>query len=134
MLTNKPPRLLIKILKKIKATYWSRGIPEKLPSGHQTSFGRAMDVYMKSRLHIDVHWTSNRRLIPTGLDSGCMIWTLLLWTPGSIGSGHWDSGRLDAWLLDAWTLGLWATGHLDTGHLDFGRLKFRRWDSVRLDA
>ena len=88
----------------------------------------------KSTLHIDVHWTSNRRLIPTGLDSGRMIWTLLLWTSGSIGFRHWDSGRLDAWLLDAWTLGLWATGHLDTGHLDFGRLKSRRWDSVRLDA
>ena len=39
----------------------------KLPSGHQTCFGRPMDVYMKSRLHTDVHWTSKVRLIPTAL-------------------------------------------------------------------
>ena len=27
-----------------------------------------MDVYMKSGLHIDVHWTSKGRLMPTGLE------------------------------------------------------------------
>ena len=37
-----------------------------LPSGHQTSFVRPMDVYMKLRLHIDDHWTSKRRVIPLG--------------------------------------------------------------------
>ena len=37
-----------------------------LPSGHQTSFGRSMDVYMKSGLHIDVYWTSKGRLMPIG--------------------------------------------------------------------
>ena len=36
------------------------------PSGHETSFGRPMDVYMKSGLYIDVHWTSKGRLIPNG--------------------------------------------------------------------
>ena len=36
------------------------------PSGHQTSFGRPMDVYMKPILHIDVHWTSKGRQMPTG--------------------------------------------------------------------
>ena len=42
-------------------------ITTPVPSGHQTSFGRPVDVNMKSRLHIDVHWTSKRRLMPTGL-------------------------------------------------------------------
>ena len=36
------------------------------PSGHQTSFGRPTDVYMKSGLRIDVHWTSKRRLMHNG--------------------------------------------------------------------
>ena len=36
------------------------------PSGHETSSGRPMDVYMKSGLDIDVHWTSKGRLIPNG--------------------------------------------------------------------
>ena len=37
-----------------------------VPSGHRTSFGRSMDVYMKSGLHINVHGMSKGRLIPTG--------------------------------------------------------------------
>ena len=40
------------------------------PSGHQTSFGRPVDVCMKSGLHIDFHWTSKGRLIPTGGGGG----------------------------------------------------------------
>ena len=32
---------------------------------HQTSPGRPMDVHMKSGLHIDAHWTSEGRLMPT---------------------------------------------------------------------
>ena len=37
-----------------------------LPSGHQTSFGLPMDVYMKSELHVDVvHWTSKGHLMLT---------------------------------------------------------------------
>ena len=38
----------------------------QLPSGRQTSFGRAMEVYMKPGLHIAIHWTSKGRLMPTG--------------------------------------------------------------------
>ena len=37
-----------------------------LPSEHQMSLGRLMNVYMKSGLHIDVHWTSKGRLCPLG--------------------------------------------------------------------
>ena len=37
------------------------------PSWHQESSGRSMDVYMKSGLHIDVHWTSKGLLMPTGI-------------------------------------------------------------------
>ena len=37
-----------------------------VPSGHRTSFGRSMDVYMKSGLHIDVHGMSKGRLMSTG--------------------------------------------------------------------
>ena len=37
------------------------------PSVHQTSFGRPRDVYINSGLHIDVHWTSKGRLMPTGI-------------------------------------------------------------------
>ena len=40
--------------------------PHSHPNGHQTSFGRPMDVYMKSELHIDVHWMFKGRLLPTG--------------------------------------------------------------------
>ena len=36
------------------------------PPGHQTSFGHPMDVYMKFRLHIEIHWTTNGRLMSTG--------------------------------------------------------------------
>ena len=36
-------------------------------SGHQTSFGRLMDVFMKSGHHIDVYWTSKGRLMPAGI-------------------------------------------------------------------
>ena len=35
-------------------------------TGHQTSIGPPVDVYIKSGLHIDVHLTSKGRLIPTG--------------------------------------------------------------------
>ena len=37
-----------------------------IPGGHQTFFWRPIDVYMKSGLHIDVHWTSKGHLMPTG--------------------------------------------------------------------
>ena len=40
----------------------------------QTSFRRPMDVYMKSGLHIDVHWASKGLLIPTG--SSYVVWCL----------------------------------------------------------
>ena len=40
--------------------------PHSHPNGHQTSFGRPMDIYMKSKLHIDVHWMFKGRLLPTG--------------------------------------------------------------------
>ena len=43
--------------------------------------------------------------IPEKLDSGHMVWTLTLWTPGRT-----DSGHLDAWTLDDWTLKDWALG------------------------
>ena len=32
-----------------------------------------MDVYMKSRLHTDVHCTSKGRLMPTGMDLRCGV-------------------------------------------------------------
>ena len=37
------------------------------PSWHQESSGRSIDVYMKSGLYIDVHWTSKGLLVPTGI-------------------------------------------------------------------
>ena len=35
------------------------------PTGHHTAFRRPMDLCMKSGFHVDVHWTSDRRLMPT---------------------------------------------------------------------
>ena len=51
--------------------HWTFHCTELFSCGHQTSFGRLTDVYMKSRLHIDVHWTSKGCLMPTGSNS---IW------------------------------------------------------------
>ena len=42
------------------------------PSGHRSSFGRPMEVYMKSGLHTDVHWKSRGRLMPTGTKPNCI--------------------------------------------------------------
>ena len=42
------------------------------PSGHRSSFGRPVEVYMKSELHIDVHWKSRGRLKPTGAKPNCI--------------------------------------------------------------
>ena len=58
---------------------------QKKPSGYRTSFGRPMDVYMKSGLHIDVHWTSKGRLMPIG-KKGRKNWigTIILATQNSI--------------------------------------------------
>ena len=58
--------------------------------------------------------------IPENLDSGRMVWTLGLWTPGRLDFRYLVSGCLNTWTLDDWTLGLWqleawtlATGSLD---------------------
>ena len=37
------------------------------PSGHQTSFGRLMDVFMKSGGRLMFYWTSKGRLMPAGI-------------------------------------------------------------------
>lgn len=62
------------------------------------------------------------------LDSGRMVWTFGLWTPGGSDSGCLDSEWLYAWILDAWTmdnvtLGLWTLG---LGPLTFSR-NFNLW-------
>ena len=68
----------IVILAKIPITFY-RGLPSDLmyfevkrgnnPVGIRRPLDvqwTSIDVYMKSRLHIDVHWTSKERLMPTG--------------------------------------------------------------------
>ena len=62
------------------------------------------------------------------LGSGRMVWTLGLWKPRRLESGHLDSGRLGAWNLGDWTLGFWRLGLWTPGHLDSG------WMTWILDA
>ena len=57
--------------------------------GHQTPFGSPTNVCMKSGLHIDVHWTSKGRLMPTGmLDATFGVW---LWPHGYFNFFSWIS-------------------------------------------
>ena len=49
--------------------------------------------------------------IPEKLDSGRMVCTLGLWTPGRLDSRRLNSRRLDVKTLDGWTIGLWTPGH-----------------------
>ena len=37
------------------------------PSGHQTAFGRLMDVFMTSGGRLMFYWTSKGRLMPAGI-------------------------------------------------------------------
>ena len=60
-----PAKLPFSHGKCVNSTVPQQQLPLFIPSGHQTSFGRPIDVYMKSGLHIGVHWTSKRRLMPT---------------------------------------------------------------------